>query len=130
VTLLSVSPATIPVPTNAWTAVMRATTPERCHNKDWPLHKILCDAFSLLEPRPSYKHYRCILFPAKSIKPRFVWVELGSKASMDLKFEIYTGARYLSATKANRFHTLSHDLDYTVNVLYANYAMDDLCPNN
>ncbi|KAK1764628.1 hypothetical protein QBC33DRAFT_497166 [Phialemonium atrogriseum] len=47
-----------------------------CQRSDWPMHKILCKAFSDFksDKRPSPEHFRAVIFPMTQGEPEFVWL--------------------------------------------------------
>jgi hypothetical protein len=48
-----------------------------CQKKDWKMHKLLCNSFAHLEPRPGPTFFRSIIFPGDEPLPRFLWVRYG-----------------------------------------------------
>lgn len=46
-----------------------------CQSANWKMHKLLCKAFTQLEPRPGPNYFRGILFLEDEPLPRFVWNE-------------------------------------------------------
>lgn len=47
-----------------------------CQEADWPVHRLLCDAFSTFDDssRPTQEHIKAIFFPVDESKPKFVWL--------------------------------------------------------
>jgi hypothetical protein len=82
----------------------------------------------MLGPRPSDNHYRCILFPAKSSKPSFIWAQSieGLNDSVDIK-GYFTGAR---SDVMSICRSLGGDLGYTLGVVYSICSALDCRPNN
>lgn len=50
---------------------------QECQTDDWPLHKLLCKAFSNFDmtTRPSNRHFRGIVFPEDECKPQVAWLK-------------------------------------------------------
>jgi hypothetical protein len=75
-----------------------------------------------------WQNYRCISFPAKSSKPRFIWAQSmeGLQVCADIKGYINTAPS--GAMSVSR--SLDRDLDYTLRVVYLTYSVLDCRPNN
>jgi hypothetical protein len=94
-----------------------------CLEKDWPLHKHLCDAFSMLKPQPTPKHYRTILFPNNSNKLHFVWIPDRSDEAFHALTKQFTNTDHPVTTRVDHFSTRSRALGHKIEVLHHVHSM-------
>lgn len=103
---------------------------DKCQKKDWPIHKALCDAFSLQEPRPG-TNYSCeILFPGDSVKPRFVWIEHKRDELALLDTWEHLERNFIAHFVINLLHKLGRDVVPNIKNLYPYWSLTNGHPPN
>jgi hypothetical protein len=94
---------------------------EKCQKSDWRFHRHLCEPFNELGPRPGLTYYRGILFPAKSAKPTFIWVEYEKETEQRVNRKRYTGSSWTNQFHVDRFRKFGRTLEHTFTFVYPWY---------
>lgn len=113
---------------------------KECQLDDWPVHKLLCAAFSSFDmsSRPSATHFRGIAFPQDEPKPQITWLDCRWEEDDDIgvKWQHPDLNHFLGPGSSNRSSLVRTDailqrlLKDTIDICYRDtFLVDGSKPN-